>query len=104
MRIKVPHPEQTELNRLVYRGTFLEDVTQLTTCLQSEQFQQLLKTDATTFNGQEYVAEYFKVSEQWKNNKKQTHYLPILSCSNLSNNIAKKTTYGYPSGRECTDM
>jgi hypothetical protein len=64
MRMKVPHPEQTELNRLVYCGMFLEDITHLTTRLQSEQFQQLLKTDATTFDGQECVAEYLKVSEQ----------------------------------------
>ena len=103
MRMKVLHPEQTELYQLVYCGMFLEEITQLTTHLQTEQLQKLLKTDATTINGQEYVAEYFKVSEQWKK-KKQTHYLPILSCSNSSNNIAKKTTYGYPSGKECTDM
>ncbi len=102
--MKVLHPEQTEINWLVYCGMFLEDIAQLTTRLQSEQFQQLLKTDATTFNGQDFVAEYFKVSDQWKNKKKQTHYFPILSCSNLSNNIAKKTTHGYPCERECTDM
>jgi hypothetical protein len=48
---------------------FPEEITQLTTRLQTEQFQKLLKTDATTINGQEYVAEYFKVSEQWKNEK-----------------------------------
>ncbi len=64
MRMKVLHPEQTELNQIVYRDMFPEDITQLTTRLQSEQFQQLLKTDATTFNGQDFVAEYFKVSEQ----------------------------------------
>jgi hypothetical protein len=75
VRMKVLHPEQTELNRFVYRGMFPEDITQLTTCLQSEQFQQLLKTDATSFDGQEYLAEYFKVSEQCKN-KKETNTLP----------------------------
>jgi hypothetical protein len=58
VRMKVLHPEQTELNQLVYRGIFLEGFTQLRTGLQSEQFRQLLKTDASTFDGQEYVAEY----------------------------------------------
>jgi hypothetical protein len=52
-----------------------EVLTLFTTRLQSEQFQQLLKTDATTFNGQEYVAEYFKVSEQSKK-EKETNTLP----------------------------
>ncbi len=42
---------------------------------QNKQFLKLLKTDATTINSQEYVAEYFKVSEQWKN-KKETNALP----------------------------
>jgi hypothetical protein len=73
--MKVLHPEQTELDRLVYHGMFLEKITQLTSHLQTEQFQKLLKTDATTINGQEYVAEYFKVSEQWKNGK-ETNTLP----------------------------
>jgi hypothetical protein len=61
--MKVLHPEQTELNQLVYCGIFPEEITQLTTRLQTEQLQKLLKTDATTINGQEYVAEHFKVSE-----------------------------------------
>ncbi len=63
VRMKVLHPEQTELNQLVYCGIFPEEITQLTTRLQTEQLQKLLKTDATTINGQEYVAEHFKVSE-----------------------------------------
>jgi hypothetical protein len=75
VRMKVLHPEQTELNRTVYCGMFPEEITILTTCLQSDQFQQLLKTDAITIDGQEYVAEYFKVAEQWKN-KKETETLP----------------------------
>jgi hypothetical protein len=33
VRMKVLHPEKTELNQLVYRGIFLEEITQLTTCL-----------------------------------------------------------------------
>ncbi len=102
--MKVLHPERTKLNRLVYRGMFPEVITQLTTRLQSEQFQQLLKTDATTFDGQDFVAEYFKVSEQWKNEIETNTPPSYFSCSNSSNNIAKKTMYGYPSGRECTDM
>jgi hypothetical protein len=73
--MKVLQPEQTELDRCVYRGMFLEKITQMTTCLQTEQSQKLFKTDATTIDGQEYVAEYFKVSEQWKN-KKEANTLP----------------------------
>jgi hypothetical protein len=73
--MKVLYPEQTELNQLVYRGMILKEITQSTTHLQSTVFQKLLKTNATTIDGQEYVAEYFKVSEQWKN-KKETNTLP----------------------------
>jgi hypothetical protein len=73
--MKVLHPKQTELIQTVYRGMFPDEIAKLTTCLQSDQFQQLLKTDATTINGQEYVAEYFKVAEQWKN-KIETETLP----------------------------
>jgi hypothetical protein len=46
VRMKVLHPEQTELDQLVYRGMFPEEITQLTTRLQTEQFKKLLKTDA----------------------------------------------------------
>ncbi len=73
--MKVLHPEQPELNGTVYLGMFPKDITQLITHLQSNRFQKLLKTDATTVNGQEYVAEYFKVAEQWKN-QKNTETLP----------------------------
>jgi hypothetical protein len=62
--MKVLYPEQTELNQLVYCGMIPKEITQSTTHLPLEQFQKLLKTNATTIDGQEYVAEYFKVSEQ----------------------------------------
>jgi hypothetical protein len=54
---------------------FPKEITHLTSHLQVEQFQKLLKTDATTINGQQYVAEYFNVTEQWES-KKETHTLP----------------------------
>jgi hypothetical protein len=38
VRMKVLHPEQTELDQLVYRGMFLEEITQSTTHLQTEKF------------------------------------------------------------------
>ncbi len=98
------HPEQTELDQLFYHGMFPKEITQLTTCLQTERFQKLLKTDATTNNGQEYVAEYFKVSEQWKN-KKETNTLPsYFKLLKLVKQHSKEDHIGYSSGKECTDM
>jgi hypothetical protein len=47
---------------------------ELTTILQSDEFQQLLKTDATTSEGQYYVAKYFGVHKQWESTK-QTNTL-----------------------------
>jgi hypothetical protein len=73
--MKVLHQEQIDLHQHVYWGMFLEEITQLTSHLQGEQFQNLLKTGATTINGEQYVAEYFKVTEQWES-KKETNTLP----------------------------
>ncbi len=53
---------------------FLEREDNLAAILQSQQFQQLLKTDAITSEGQQNVAEYFEVEEQWET-KKQTNTL-----------------------------
>ncbi len=64
VRMKVLHPEQIDLRQHVYRVMFPEEITQLTSRLQGKQFQKLLKTDATTIDHQQYVAEYFKVTEQ----------------------------------------
>jgi hypothetical protein len=75
VRMKVLHPEQIDLCQHFYCGMFPEETTQLTSPLQGNQFQKLLKTDATTIDGQQYVAEYFKVIEQWES-KKETNTLP----------------------------
>jgi hypothetical protein len=53
---------------------FPEKEDDLAAILQSQQFQQLLKTDATTTSeGQQYVAEYFEVEEQWETKKTNKH-------------------------------
>jgi hypothetical protein len=90
VRMKVLHPEQTELDQLVYRCMFPEELTQLTTCLLTEQFQKLLKTDATTINSQENVAEYFKVSEQWKKEKETNTLLSYFKLLKLVKQHSKE--------------
>jgi hypothetical protein len=39
--------------------------------IKSDEFQKLLGTDATTEEGQDYMAEYYKVAIDWKVLKKQ---------------------------------
>jgi hypothetical protein len=81
--MKVLHPEQIDLRQRAYHGMFPEEITQLTLCLQGKQFQKLLKTDATTINCQQYVAEYFKVTEQWESKKEKNtlpSYFKQLNC------------------------
>jgi hypothetical protein len=68
------HPDEGGLCQPYHQGIFLEKEDNLAAILQSQQFQQLLKTDATTSEGQQNVAEYFEVEEQWET-KKQTNTL-----------------------------
>jgi hypothetical protein len=39
--------------------------------IKSDEFQKLLGTDATTEEGQDYIAEYYEVAKDWKALKKQ---------------------------------
>jgi hypothetical protein len=39
--------------------------------IKGDQFQKLLGTDATTEEGQDYIAEYHEVAKDWKALKKQ---------------------------------
>jgi hypothetical protein len=39
--------------------------------IKSDEFQKLLGTDATTEEGQDYIAEYYEVTNNWKALKKQ---------------------------------
>jgi hypothetical protein len=68
------HPKQIDICYPHHRGMFPSHHHELTTKLQSQQFQTLLKTDATTSAGQQYIAEYFKVEQEWET-KKQTNTL-----------------------------
>ncbi len=51
---------------------FPDHTNKFTQLLKSPEFQQLIKTDATTSNGQQLVAEYFAVDDVWAS-KKQTN-------------------------------
>jgi hypothetical protein len=53
------HPEEGGLCQPYHQGMFPEKEDYLAAILQSQQFQQLLKIDATSIEGQQYVAEYF---------------------------------------------
>ncbi len=55
-----------------YRGLFPDHTDKFTQLLQSPEFQQLIKTDATTSNGQQLVAGYFAVDDVWASKKKNT--------------------------------
>jgi hypothetical protein len=68
------HPEQIDLPHPHNCEMFLSHHHKLTTKLQSQQFQTLLRIDATTSAGLQYVAEYFKVEQKWET-KKQTNIL-----------------------------
>jgi hypothetical protein len=39
--------------------------------IKSDEFQKLLGTDATTEEGQDYIAEYYEIAKDWKALKKQ---------------------------------
>ncbi len=59
--MKALHPEDGGLHEPYHRGMFPSADHKLTTILQSDEFQQLLKTNATTSEGQDQVAQYFGV-------------------------------------------
>ena len=52
------------------RQLFPKDKT-LHDIIKSDEFQKLLGTDATTEEGQDYIAEYYEVAKDWKVLKKQ---------------------------------
>ncbi len=52
------------------KTTFPKDET-LHDIIKSDEFQKLLGTDATTEEGQDYIAEYYEVAKDWKVLKKQ---------------------------------
>jgi hypothetical protein len=52
------------------RQLFPKDKT-LHDIIKSDEFQKLLGTDATTEEGQDYIAEYYEVAKDWKALKKQ---------------------------------
>jgi hypothetical protein len=81
--MKALHPEDSGLCQPYHWGMFPSADHKLTTILQSDEFQQLLKTDATTSERQYYIAKYFGVHEQWESKKQTTLYIPITSCSVL---------------------
>ncbi len=59
------HQEQIELSNYEYCGMFPHNLHKLTSKLHSKEFQKLLKTDTLTSKGQQYIANYFKVEQQW---------------------------------------
>jgi hypothetical protein len=50
---------------------FPDHTDKFTQLLQSPEFQQLIKTDATTSNGQQLVAKYFTVDDVWASKKEK---------------------------------
>jgi hypothetical protein len=59
------HPNDDEQQQKVYRGLILDYSDRFIQLLQSPEFQQLIKADATTSNGQQLVAKYFAVDDVW---------------------------------------
>jgi hypothetical protein len=57
-------------NDTMPRQLFPKDKT-LHDIIKSDEFQKLLGTDATTEDGQYYIAEYYEVAKDWKALKKQ---------------------------------
>jgi hypothetical protein len=57
-------------NDTMQRQLFPKDET-LHNTIKSIEFQRLLGTDATTKEGQDYIAEYYNVATNWKELKKQ---------------------------------
>jgi hypothetical protein len=66
------HPNDDEQRQKVYCGLFPDHTNKFPQLLQSPEFQQLIKTDATTSNGQQLVAKYFAVDDVWAS-KKETN-------------------------------
>ena len=57
-------------NDTMQRQLFPKDKT-LPDIIKSDEFQKLLGTDATTEEGQDYIAEYYEVTKDWKALKKR---------------------------------
>ena len=66
------HPNEEEQEEKSYHDLFPDDNTLFTKQLESPEFLNFLKTDATTSEGQTLVAQYFKVDEEWAS-KKETN-------------------------------
>ncbi len=64
VNMKDLHPEDGGLRQPYYWGMFPNKDDKLSSILQSDQFQQLLKTDATTRERQQNIAKYFEVDKQ----------------------------------------
>ena len=64
------HPNEDEQEEKYYHDLFPDDDTLFTKQLESSEFLNFLKTDATTSEGQTLVAQYFKVDEEWASRKK----------------------------------
>jgi len=68
--MKLLHPNEDEQEENYYNDLFPDDDTLFTKQLESSQFLNFLKTDATTSEGQTLVAQYFKVDKEWASRKK----------------------------------
>ncbi len=64
------NPNASLNNDTMERQLFPKDKT-LQNTIKSIEFQSLLGTDATTKEGQEYIANYYKIATNWEENKKQ---------------------------------
>jgi hypothetical protein len=73
------YPNNDEQRQKVYCGLFPDHTDKFTQLLQSPEFQQLIKMDATTSNGQQLVAEYFAVDDVGVSKNKQTLFRPIMN-------------------------
>ena len=73
------HPHEDEVWDKIIHGLFPPNSITLTQLIESPDFQQLLATDATTKDGQQKVAEYFHVSEEWAAMKETTVFRYIMS-------------------------
>ena len=68
--MKLLHPNEDEQEENYYNDLFPDDDTLFTKQLESSEFLNFLKTDATTSEGQTLVAQYFKVDKEWASRKK----------------------------------
>ena len=82
--MKLLHPNEDEQEEKYYHDLFPDDNTLFTKQLESSEFLNFLKTDATTSEGQTLVAQYFKVDKEWASRKKNQHrsgvLRPAVSC------------------------